>query len=71
MGIAETEQCMEKLANADWEDFDSDANRKIENDITVPHCIERAADALPEDLKLDVKVDVSFSVNADQIAEMM
>ena len=71
LNVTITAESLEKLANADWEDFDSDANRKIENDITVPHCIERAADALPEDLKLDVKVDVSFSVNADQIAEMM
>ena len=64
-----TDESLEKLAGADWTNFDSDANQQIENDISQPHCIERAADELPDDLKIDVKVDLSYRIDVDRIAE--
>ena len=49
--------------------FDSQANRKIENDTSVPHSTENAAQALPEDLRLDLDVNLSFSIDVDGIAK--
>lgn len=71
LNVVVTGESLEKLANADWTDFDSDANKKIENDITLPHSVERAADTLPDDFKLDVKVDVSFSINVNRLADLV
>ena len=64
-----TKESLEKFADADWPNFDSQANRKIENDISVPHSTENAAKALPEDLRLDLDVNLSFSIDVDGIAK--
>ena len=64
-----TKESLEKFADADWPNFDSQANRKIENDTSVPHSTENAAKALPEDLRLDLDVNLSFSIDVDGIAK--
>jgi hypothetical protein len=64
-----TKESLEKFADADWPNFDSQANRKIENDTSVPHSTENAAQALPEDLRLDLDVNLSFSIDVDGIAK--
>ena len=64
-----TKESLEKFADADWPNFDSQANRKIENDASVPHSTENAAKALPEDLRLDLDVNLSFSIDVDGIAK--
>ena len=64
-----TKESLEKFADADWPNFDSQANRKIENDTSVPHSTENAAQALPEDLRLDLDVNLSFSIDVAGIAK--
>lgn len=68
LNVVVTADSLERFASANWDDFDSDANWNIENDLATPHSVERAADELPEDFKLDVKVDLSYSIDADGLA---
>ena len=70
LNVVLTKESLEKFAGADWPNFDNEANMKIENDVSLPHNIENAAKALPDDLRLDLKVDLSFSINADRLSEM-
>ena len=60
-------ESLERFANADWKDFNEGEISEIENDIERPHCVEEAANALPKDFKLDVAVDLSFKINADEM----
>jgi hypothetical protein len=56
---------IDMFGGADWKNYDREAIRKIENDLARPHRLEEAANALPEDTRLDVDVDVSFGINVD------
>ena len=60
-------ESLDRLADADWKNFDSEEIKQTEADITRPYPTENAADALPADMKLNVAVDVSFSIHADNI----
>ena len=60
-------ESLERFAVADWKNFDRDEIMKIENDVKREHPLKAAADALPDGTKLDVAVDISFSIHADKI----
>ena len=60
-------ESLDRFAGADWKNFDREAIRAIENEEGRPHRLEEAANALPEDTKLKVDVDVSFGINIDNV----
>ena len=60
-------ESLERFAAADWKNFDRDGIMEIENDVKREHSLKAAADALPDGTKLDVAVDISFSIHADEI----
>ena len=60
-------ESLDRFGGADWKNFDREAIRAIENEEGRPHRLEEAANALPEDTKLDVDVDVSFGINIDNV----
>ena len=60
-------ESLDKFADADWEDFNSQEVKNIELDTTRPHCFEEAANALPGDTKLGISADVSFNVQVDSL----
>ena len=60
---------LEKFADADWKNFNREEILEIENDVKRPHPFEAAANALPADVKLDVAVDLTFSIQADDVSK--
>ena len=60
-------ESLDRFGGADWKNFDREAIRKIENNVTLPHRFEEAAKALPDDTKLNVDVDISLGVSVDNI----
>ncbi len=47
MKVTISPESLDKFADADWEDFNSQEDKNIEPDNTRPHCCEEAAKALP------------------------
>ena len=67
MKVTISPESLDKFADADWEDFNSQEVKNIEFDNTRPHCFEEAAKALPGDTKLGISADVSFNVQVDSL----
>ena len=61
MKVTISPESLDKFADADWEDFNSQEVKNIEFDNTRPHCFEEAAK------KLGISADVSFNVQVDSL----
>lgn len=61
---------LDAFADADWENFDYGPIDAIERDKNISHNDERAAEKLPDACRLDIDVDVSYQMHADEFFEM-
>lgn len=66
--VVVTDESLERFAGADWKSLDVQEMVEIEGNTDIPHCAEEAAKTLPDDFKLDVSVDLSFKVHADELS---
>ena len=60
-------ESLDKFVDADWESYDKEAIDAIEDDTTRPYNVKAAADALPEDKRLNLDMSISFAINVDSV----
>jgi hypothetical protein len=58
---------LDKLANADWKQYDGTDVTATDNDDNLPDHFRKAADKIPEPYKFTGGVDVSFKLHADEL----
>ena len=58
---------LDKLANADWKQYDGTEVTATDNDDNLPDHFRKAADKIPEPYKFTGGVDVSFKLHADEL----
>ena len=58
---------LDKLADADWKQYDGTEVTATDNDDNLPDHFRKAADKIPEPYKFTGSVDVSFKLHADEL----
>ena len=61
---------LDKLANADWTQYDGTEVKATEDDATIPDRFWKAADLIPEPYRFTGSVDVSFKLHANELHNM-
>ena len=61
---------LDKLANADWTQYDGTEVKATEDDATIPDRFWKAADLIPDPYRFTGSVDVSFKLHANALHNM-